>query len=112
MRINMKKEEVQRILEICLHEIKKNLNISYDQFDISALTKKIWPKIQNSLKQKENAYVFPLTKSQIEKLIYDGNLLIRLTDLDTIHIYFEKQEVNTSILENGQIILWMDEETI
>ena len=60
-------------------------------------------------KIKENAYVFPLTRSQIEKLIYDGDLLIKLTDNDIVHIYYEKQEVNTSILENGEFILWLDE---
>lgn len=105
----MKKEEVQTILKICLDEIKQNLNTNFNQLDILSLTDKTWPKIEDKLKLKENAYVFPLTRAEIEKLISQGDLLIKLTDLDIIHIYFEEQEINTSVLENGKIILWQDE---
>jgi len=104
----MEKDDIELVLTKAIKLLKPRLKEKISMVEIFDLSSKVFQEIQFEQNLEDESIEYCLSRSEIEKILTDGDLEIRCTNGSRVNFVLEEDDVKTATLENGSIIMWYE----
>ena len=106
----MNKYDIECVLEKAVELLEPKLKEKISLVEIFDLSSKILQELQFEQNLGDEIIEFHLSRSEIEKILTDGNLQIRCSNCSGVDFVLKEDDVKTITLENGDVIMWYEGE--
>jgi len=101
----MKKQDVELVLTKSMDFWREKMDVKVNLIEIFDLSQKIWQEIQFEKNSPDDVKDYFLTRSDLETIISNGDLIIEYEDGSTARFFLEEELISVSILENGKLVI-------
>jgi hypothetical protein len=104
----MDRDDIELVLAKAIDILEPSLKEKISMVEIFDLSSRVLQEIQFEQNLKDENFEYYLSRSEIEKILTEGDLEIRYTDGSKVNFILEEDDAKTAILENGNVIMWYD----